>query len=62
MNNKQIKKAYQDIYPELESHYTILMSQKFFLPTVLELTEAIKKHSVKDMKYRDNITDCEKFA
>jgi len=59
---KEIKPEYHKIYTDLEPHYCILMSQKFFLPTVSDLAEAIKKHSVKDMKYRDNIADCEKFA
>ena len=62
MNNKQIKRVYQDTYPKLESHYTILMSERFLLPTYQEVTDAVKRHSVKDMKYVSNIADCEKFA
>jgi hypothetical protein len=62
MTNLEIKKAYQSIYPNLESHYTILMSEKFLLPTYQEVVGAVKRHSVKGMKYVPNIADCEKFA
>ena len=58
----EIKIAYQDIYPDLENHYTILMSEKFQLPTYQEVVDAVKQHSVKSMKYVSNIADCEKFA
>ena len=62
MINIEIKKTYQKTYPDLESHYTILMSEKFLLPTHQEVVNAVKRHSVKDMKYVSNIADCEKFA
>jgi len=57
-----IRQEYQKIYNNLENHYGILMSPEFSLPSESELIDAIKRHSVKDMQYRDNIADCEKFA
>lgn len=59
---KDIKKAYRDIYKNLESHYAILMSPEFSLPSKDELIDAVVRHSVKDIIYRDNISDCEKLA
>jgi len=62
VNNDQLRKSYQSIYHKLANHYGILMSESFLQPTVDEVIEAIKRHSVKDMPYISNISDCEKFA
>jgi len=59
---EEIREAYRKIYKNLEPHYRMPMSPEFLLPSTAELIDAIQRHSVKGMQYRDNIADCEKFA
>jgi len=58
----EISKIYRAEYSKLEKHYAILMSEVFIIPTLDEFTSAIEKHSVVNIKYISNISDCEKLA
>ena len=58
----EISEIYRKVYPKLENHYVILLSEVFILPTLKEFTDAVERHSVIDIEYVSNITDCEKLA
>ena len=54
----EISEIYRKAYPKLENHYVILLSEVFILPTLKEFTDAVESHSVMNIEYVTNITDC----